>query len=54
MEWLCLEAERPVRKTGPQLLLGRLPCARVPSWEKNVVKIKPIFLICLPRWIAVF
>lgn len=25
MEWLCLEAERPVRRTGPQLLLGRLP-----------------------------
>lgn len=24
MEWLCLEAERPARMAGPQLLWGRL------------------------------
>lgn len=43
MEQLYLAAGRPVRKMGPQLMLGQLAqCARVPTSGELRVKIKPL------------
>lgn len=36
LEQLCLEAERPMRKPGPQgILVGVVQCARMSAWEKH-------------------